>query len=88
MLISDIPEPVKQHCQHVAYTGSGNDDYEPMDPALVLEQSESDTVYGGIAPTLVEETASSIEMVKVVFVCLAPPEVHIANLKVAPEVAR
>lgn len=42
---------------------------------------------GRIAPSFIEEASSTIEVLKIVIVCLAPPEFHIGNLKVAPEVA-
>src|SRR5437762_12921816 len=36
---------------------------------------------------LVEKATGSVQMVKVVLVRLAPPEPHVGNLKIAPEVA-
>lgn len=59
-----------------------------MDPTLVLEQAKRNTVYRSISPTLVEEATSSVEVIEVVLVRLAPPEVHVANFEVAPEVTR
>lgn len=41
---------------------------------------------GGIAPSLIEETSCPVEMVEVVFINLAPPKLHVADFKVAPEV--
>lgn len=43
---------------------------------------------GCITPSFIEKASSTIEVLKIVFVCLAPPEFHVSNLKVAPEVAR
>lgn len=59
-----------------------------MDSILVFEQPECNTVDGRISPTLIEEPASSVEMVEIVLICLTPPEVHVANFKVTPEMAR
>ena len=59
----------------------------PVNTVGVLEESETDTVDGRIAPALIEETTGSVEMVEVVLVCLAPPESHVANFEVAPEMA-
>ena len=60
---------------------------EPMDLAGIFKQTQSNTVDGSITPAFVEETSSAIEMVKVFFVGGRAPEVHVCNLKVAPEVA-
>ena len=40
-----------------------------------------------VPPSLVEEAAGAIQVVEVVLVSLAAPEVHVADLEVAPEVA-
>lgn len=58
-----------------------------MDPVLILEETQRNTVHGGITPPFVKEAASAVQVVEVVFVGLAPPEAHIGNLKVTPEVA-
>lgn len=42
---------------------------------------------GRIAPSLVEEASRTVEVLEIVLVRLAPPELHVSNLKVAPEVA-
>lgn len=42
---------------------------------------------GCIAPSFIEKASGTIKVLKIVLVCLAPPKVHISNLKVAPEVA-
>lgn len=59
----------------------------PVNLALVLKQTQRNTVHGGITPALVEETAGAVEVVKVVRVGLAAPDVQVGNLKVGPEVA-
>lgn len=41
---------------------------------------------GCIAPSFIEETALPVQVVKVVFVFLAPEKLHVANLKIRPEV--
>lgn len=40
-----------------------------------------------ITPSFIEESSSAIEVLKIVLVRLAPPEFHIGNFKVTPEVA-
>jgi hypothetical protein len=60
---------------------------EPMNLARILKETQSDTVDGSITPAFVEEPAGAIEMFKVFLVCGRAPEVHVCNLKVAPEVA-
>lgn len=62
--------------------------YLPVHFALVLEQSERDTVDRRIAPALVEESTSAVQVVKVVLVCLASPEVQVGDLEIGPEVTR
>lgn len=42
---------------------------------------------GCIAPSLVEEASRAVKVLEIVLVSLAPPELHVSNLKVAPEVA-
>jgi hypothetical protein len=64
-----------------------SDILEPMDLAGILEETQSNTVDGSITPAFIEETTGAIEMVKVFLVCRRAPEVHVCNLKVAPEVA-
>ena len=60
---------------------------EPMDLALILKQTKCDTMNGCVTPALIEEAASTVEMVEVVAVFLAAPETQVADLKVGPEVA-
>lgn len=57
-----------------------------MDLARILPEAEGDAVHGRVAPSLVEEAAGVVEVVKVVLVDGAPPKVHVSHLKVAPEV--
>ena len=59
----------------------------PVNLARILKQAQGDAVHGCVAPALVEEAAGAIEMVKVVLVDARPPEGHVGNLKVAPEMA-
>ena len=61
---------------------------EPMDFTCVLEQSQRDRMHGSISPSLVKEPSRTIQMLKVVLICLAPPKFHVGNLKVAPEMTR
>jgi hypothetical protein len=60
---------------------------EPVDLGRILKQPQCNTVHGRIAPALVEEPARAIEMVEVVLIRLAAPEIEIRNLKVTPEMA-
>lgn len=53
----------------------------------VLEQAESYAVDWRIAPSLIKEAACAVEMVEIVFVGLAAPEIHVCDFKVAPEMA-
>lgn len=59
-----------------------------MDPVPVFEQAKSNTMHWCISPPLVKEAASSIQVIEVVLIRLAPPEVHVPDLKIAPEVTR
>ena len=61
---------------------------EPVDLALILKQTESDTVHRRITPALVEEASSTVEVVEVLAVLLAAPEAQVADLEVRPEMAR
>lgn len=45
-------------------------------------------MYRRIAPALVEETPRSIEMVEVVLIRLAAPEIQIRDLEITPEMTR
>jgi hypothetical protein len=89
VLVSDIAEPVekKASVSSTTHMCASAIKHLPVDLALILKQTESNAVYGSITPSLVEETAGSVQVVKVVLVRLAAPKVHVANLKVAPEVA-
>jgi hypothetical protein len=58
-----------------------------MNLALVLKQTKSNTMNRGITPSFIKETASTIEVVEVVFVSLASPKCHIPNLEITPEMA-
>lgn len=58
-----------------------------MDFALVLKETEGDAVHWRVAPSLIEEAARTIEVLEVVLIRLRAPEVHVADLKIAPEMA-
>lgn len=60
---------------------------EPVNLALVLKQTQRDTVHGSVAPAFVKEAASLVEVLKVLLVDLAAPKLHVGDFKVAPEVA-
>lgn len=57
----------------------------PVDSADILEQSERNTMHRGVAPSLVEEPAGTIQMIEIILIGLTAPETQIRNLKVAPE---
>jgi len=59
----------------------------PMNTVRVLKQTKSNAVDWGVAPPLIKETTSAVQVVEIVLVCLAPPEAHVGNLKVTPKVA-
>lgn len=42
---------------------------------------------GRITPTLIKEAPSAVKVLKIVFICFTPPEVHVSDLEVAPKVA-
>lgn len=42
---------------------------------------------GSIAPSFVEETTCSVQVIEIVVVGLASPEIHVSDFKVAPEMA-
>jgi hypothetical protein len=58
---------------------------EPVDLGRILEQSQCNTVHRRIAPALVEEPSCSIEVVEVVLIRLAAPEIEICDLEIAPK---
>lgn len=58
-----------------------------MNLARVFEETQGNTVNRCVAPTLVEKATGTVQVVEIILVRLAAPEVHIANLKVAPKVA-
>lgn len=58
-----------------------------MNLAGILKETKSNAVYGGVTPALVEKATGAVKVVEVVFVGLTAPEVHVCDLKVAPEVA-
>lgn len=58
-----------------------------MYTAGVLEQAQSDGMDGRVPPPLVEEAAGAVQVVEVILVRLAAPELHVGDLEVAPEMA-
>lgn len=57
-----------------------------MDFAGVFEQTQCNAMDGSIAPSFVKEATRTIEMSKVIFVSLTPPEAHVGNLEITPKV--
>ena len=60
----------------------------PMYPRLILKQPQRNTMHRRIPPSLIKEPSGPIQMVKVILIRLTPPELHIRNLKITPEMAR
>ena len=60
----------------------------PMKLARVFEQSQRDTMHRRIAPSLIEEPSRAVQMVEIILIRLTPPETHICDLEVGPEMAR
>ena len=59
----------------------------PVDLALVFKQSQGNAMHRSVPPPLVKEAAGAIQVLEIVLVRLAAPEVHVPNLEIAPEVA-
>lgn len=55
---------------------------KPVNFIMIEKQGSTETVDGGIAPTLIEEAALLVEKVKVLAVGLGTPEPQITDLKV------
>lgn len=60
---------------------------EPMDLFIGHKQSQRHAVHGCVPPALIEEPARLVDIFEVVGVCLRTPEIQVANLKIAPEMA-
>ena len=75
-------------CQHPSLAIFRNLTDVPVDLALVLKQSQRDAMYRRITPSLVKEASGTVEILKIILVRFAAPEVHVGNLEVAPEVTR
>ena len=54
----------------------------PMQFPLIFKQTQGDTVDRSIPPALIEEAAGAIQVVEIILVSLAPPEIEVGNLKV------
>lgn len=52
---------------------------------LVFKETQGDTVNGSITPAFIEEAAGTIQVVEIILVSLAPPEIKISDFKVGPE---
>jgi len=58
---------------------------EVVGAVLRYKQRDGDGFYGGVAPAMVVDTASSVDVVNIVAVLRRPPHVEIRQLKVGPE---
>lgn len=45
-------------------------------------------MHGSIAPSFVKEAARTVQVIKVIFVLLTTPEIHVCHLKITPKMAR
>lgn len=84
VLVSYILEPVKVSAWRVRRT-DGMSVNSPVQFSLVFKQTQGDTMNGSIAPAFIEEAAGTIQVVEIILVSLAPPEIKIGDLKVGPE---
>jgi hypothetical protein len=62
-------------------------EHSPVDFARILKQTQRYAMYWCIAPSLIEESSGSVEMIEVILVSLTSPETHICDLEVGPEMA-
>lgn len=83
-MVSYILEPVKVSAWRVRRT-DGMSVNSPVQFSLVFKQTQGDTMNGSIAPAFIEEAAGTIQVVEIILVSLAPPEIKIGDLKVGPE---
>jgi len=60
----------------------------PMDPAGILKQPQRNGVHRRIPPPFVKEPPRPVQMLEIVLIRLTPPEIHIRNLEIAPEMTR
>jgi len=58
---------------------------EEVDLILARKECGANRVHGGVAPALVVEAPLRIEMLEKLHICLTPPQVEVADLKVGPE---
>ena len=59
-----------------------------MNLACILKKTQSNRVNRCIAPSLIKESTSTIKVVEISLVGLAAEKIHIANLKIRPEMTR
>ena len=59
-----------------------------MNPTRILKQTQRNTMHRRITPSLVEEPTRTIQMIEIILVRLTPPERHIRNLEITPEMTR
>jgi hypothetical protein len=59
----------------------------PVNLTRILKETQGDTMHRRIAPPLIEEATSAVQMSKVIFVRLPSPEAEIGDLEIAPEMA-
>lgn len=59
-----------------------------MNFAFIFKETQRNTVHGGITPSFIEKASGTIQMLKIIFVGLTPPEPQVANLEITPEMTR
>lgn len=85
-MVANVAEPVYRVSDKSQMPCLLGEEGLPVDLACILEEAQRNTVHRSIAPSLVEEPTSPIQMIEIILVCLAAPEAQIRNLKIAPEV--
>lgn len=90
VLVADIAEPATRFVsisKPWQSTSSCGKDL-PVYPTCILKQPQRYRMYRRIPPPLIKEPPSAIQMVEIVLIRLTPPELHICDLEVAPEMTR
>jgi len=55
---------------------------------FALEESSGNAMHYCVSPALIVETSGSFEVLEILRVCFATPEVHIGDFKITPEVTQ
>lgn len=90
MLIAYVAEPICLLSAKIDPTKAAHecDSNVPVDSARILKQPQRNRVHRRVAPPLVKEPPRPVQMLEIVLIRLTPPELHIRNLEVTPEMTR